>query len=49
MTDIEGEGLFLIEDDHVTHIHTTAGSTNLDALREYLKQWDLLKFLTNNE
>lgn len=42
MTEVEDEGLFLIEGDEVTHIHTSSSSeTKLDVLEEYLDEWDL--------
>jgi hypothetical protein len=48
MTEVDGEGLFLIEDDEVTHIHTTTGETNLLKLKSYLKKWDLLEIFNND-
>ena len=41
MTELKDDGLFLIEDEEVTHIHTTAGYKDIDALREYLDEWDI--------
>lgn len=42
MTEVEDDGLFLIEGDEVTHIHTSkAGPAKLDVLEDYLDEWDL--------
>lgn len=41
MTEIHDEGLFLIDGGEVTHIHSSAGKKDLDALDEYLTEWEL--------
>lgn len=43
MVEVEESGLFLIEDDEVTHIHTTKGDHDFGSLLDYLEEYDLMK------
>lgn len=41
MPQINGQGLFLIDGSAITHIHTSAGNTDMDALQDYFDEYDL--------
>lgn len=41
VTITNSNGLFLIDGESVTHLHTSDGEKNLDLLESYLDEWDL--------
>lgn len=41
MTEVTENGVFLVEGEEVTELHSSSGETNLDRLRLYLDSWDL--------
>lgn len=42
MVEVKEQGLFIIENGEVKHIHTSSKKEDdLETLRDYLKEWDL--------
>lgn len=49
MIEIEDEGLFLVEDGEVIHVHTSSWrETDFESLREYFDKYGLFGVLKND-